>query len=201
VKRTSLAHDAASRVTAYRMANGTRASYTYDNANRVLCLANLGPGGVTLSSSSYAYDAANNRISLVGSDGSLTSWTYDKTYQLTAETRTGVDAYAVTYTYGVRGNRLTRWDGTALTTWSSDVANQLPAISSTGSPSTYAGLPDTHRGLPDTHRLGLPGTHGLPEVARHPPGLPDAHRLARGIPIAANHSECGCLEPLMSPNG
>jgi hypothetical protein len=46
VKRTSLAHDAASRVTAYRMANGTRASYTYENANRVLCLANLGPGGV-----------------------------------------------------------------------------------------------------------------------------------------------------------
>ena len=29
-------------------------------------------------------------------------------------------------------------------------------------------------------------------------GLPDTHRLARGILIAANHSEfgeCGCLEP------
>ena len=26
--------------------------------------------------------------------------------------------------------------------------------------------------------------------------LPDTHRLARGILIAANLSECGCLEPL-----
>jgi hypothetical protein len=51
--------------------------------------------------------------------------------------------------------------------------------------------------LPDTHRL---------EVARHPPfggcqtptvwlGLPDTHRLASGFLIAANRSECGCLEP------
>jgi hypothetical protein len=30
---------------------------------------------------------------------------------------------------------------------------------------------------------------------RGPEGLPDIHRLARGILIAANHSECGCLEP------
>jgi YD repeat-containing protein len=42
---TSWSYDAASRVTAYRMANGTRASYTCDKADRVLCLANLGPGG------------------------------------------------------------------------------------------------------------------------------------------------------------
>jgi hypothetical protein len=38
--------------------------------------------------------------------------------------------------------------------------------------------------FPDTHRLGR--------------WLPDTHRLARGILIAANHSEWGCLEPRRS---
>jgi hypothetical protein len=53
-------------------------------------------------------------------------------------------------------------------------------------------------GLPDTHRLEgcqtLPGTHRL--EGRLTPTV--SHRLARGIPIAANHSECGCLEPLLA---
>jgi RHS repeat-associated protein len=135
---TSWSYDSASRVTAYHLANGTRASYAYDSASRVLRLANLGPGGVTLSSSTYRYDAANNRTQVIGSDSSVTSWTYDNTYQLTAEIRSVNNLYAVTYTYDPRGNRATRWDGSTLETLTYDAANQLTAILTTGGSSTYA---------------------------------------------------------------
>ena len=36
-----------------------------------------------------------------------------------------------------QGNRLTRWDGTTLETWTYDAANQLTAIFTTGTPSSY----------------------------------------------------------------
>lgn len=36
-----------------------------------------------------------------------------------------------------QGNRLTRWDGTTLETWTYDAANQLTAILTTGTPSSY----------------------------------------------------------------
>jgi RHS repeat-associated protein len=132
-------YDAASRVTACHMANGTRASYTYDSANRVLCLSNLGAGGVTISSSAYQYDAANNPISRLGGPaGAVTSWTYDNTYQLLSEIRSVNNEYALTYTYGQRANRNTMQDGTTESNWLYDPANQLTVESPTsGSPTTY----------------------------------------------------------------
>jgi RHS repeat-associated protein len=75
---------------------------------------------------------------VIGSDSSVTSWTYDNTYQLTAEIRSVNNLYAVTYTYDPRGNRATRWDGSTLETLTYDAANQLTAILTTGGSSTYA---------------------------------------------------------------
>jgi YD repeat-containing protein len=45
---TSYRYNAASLVRACLMANGTRASYSYDNANRLFGLANIGPGTAIL---------------------------------------------------------------------------------------------------------------------------------------------------------
>ena len=56
-----LHYDAASRVTGTHFANTTRASYSYDNANRLLQVANLTSTNTTISSFSYALDAVGNR--------------------------------------------------------------------------------------------------------------------------------------------
>jgi RHS repeat-associated protein len=122
---TTWSYDGDNRVTALRLANGARTSYVYDLAGRLLRLANLGPGGATLSSFDYTYDAANNRTRVVEDDGDTTRWTYDNTYQLLAEKRSGADAYAVTYTYDPAGNRLTTWDGTVRSTCTYNDANQI----------------------------------------------------------------------------
>ena len=53
---TSWSYDAASRVIANLLANGTRVSNTYDNANRLVLLANLTSSGTTLSSFNYTYN-------------------------------------------------------------------------------------------------------------------------------------------------
>jgi len=44
-----------------RLANGTRASYSYDAADQVLRLANVTSAATTISSFAYLYDPAGNR--------------------------------------------------------------------------------------------------------------------------------------------
>ena len=58
--------------------------------------------------------------------------TYDDTYQLTRERRSGTDSYDVTYTYDPVGNRLVQNDSGTLTTYTYDAANQIE-IETTGS--------------------------------------------------------------------
>jgi RHS repeat-associated protein len=65
------------------------------------------------------------------------SWSYDKTYELTREWRSGANSYAITYTYDAVGNRLTKKDGGALTTYSYDAANQTRRIQDSTGNTTY----------------------------------------------------------------
>ena len=65
--------------------------------------------------------------------GDRVTWTYDPTYQLTHEQRSGVNSYNVTYTYDPAGNRTLKNDSGALTTSTYDKANRLTyAQDSTG---------------------------------------------------------------------
>ena len=105
-QRATYSYDAASRVTGIHFANTTRASYLYDNANRLLRVANLTSTNTTLSSFSYALDAVGNRKRVVEVTGNRVTWTYDNTYQLTNEQRSGSNSYNITYTYDPVGNRL-----------------------------------------------------------------------------------------------
>ena len=89
---TSWSYDASSRVTAQLLANGVRVSNTYDNADRLLLLANLGSGSTTLSSFAYTYNPVGNRTQVVEVDGSVVTWSYDPTYQLTNERRSGANS-------------------------------------------------------------------------------------------------------------
>ena len=107
-QRATWSYDAASRVTGIHFANTTRASYSYDNANRLLRVANLSSTSTTLSSFSYALDAVGNRLRVVESTGNRVTWSYDNTYQLRNEQRSGSNSYNITYTYDPVGNRLDR---------------------------------------------------------------------------------------------
>ena len=53
------------------------------------------------------------------------TWSYDKTYQLTNEQRSGSNSYNVTYTYGPLGNRTVVINGGVRTTSTYNPANEL----------------------------------------------------------------------------
>src|SRR5438045_717931 len=74
-------------VTGIRFANTTRSSYAYDNAGRLLRLANLSATSTTLSSFAYKLDAVGNRTRVVEASGDRVTWSYDATYQLKNERR------------------------------------------------------------------------------------------------------------------
>jgi RHS repeat-associated protein len=124
-QRATWSYDAASRVTGIHYANTTRTSYLYDNASRLLRVANLSSTSTTLSSFSYALDGVGNRLRVVESSGNRVTWSYDKTYQLRNEQRSGSNSYNITYTYDPVGNRLVLINGGVPTTSTYDVANEL----------------------------------------------------------------------------
>ncbi len=134
---TSWSYDAASRVTAKLLANGTRASYTYDKGDHVLLLANLTSGGTTLSSFNYTYDHIGNRTQVVEANGDVVSWSYDPTYQLTNERRSGANAYNITYSYDPVGNRALMLNGGAPTTYTYNAANELATSQTSSGTTTY----------------------------------------------------------------
>ena len=125
------------RRTVKKLANGTRASFTYDAANRLTKLANLKSDGTTISSFEYKYDRAGNRTSVLEADGSRVTWSYDATYQLLAEHRTGSTPYRNTFTYDSRGNRTLKNEDGARTTYAYDDANQLEYAETASGRTTY----------------------------------------------------------------
>ena len=124
-QRATWSYDAASRVTGIHYANTTRTSYLYDNASQLLRVANLNSTSTTLSSFSYALDGVGNRLRVVESTGNRVTWSYDKTYQLKNEQRSGSNSYNITYTYDPVGNRLILINGGVPTTSTYDAANEL----------------------------------------------------------------------------
>ncbi len=132
--RTSWTFDAAGRQTVQLLANGVRVSLAYDAADRLVRLANLNSTGTTLSSFRDTWDNANNRVNRQEADGTLVSWSYDASYQLTRERRSGTTfAYDTTYSYDPAGNRVLKLDSGARTTITLDAANQLvKTVDSTG---------------------------------------------------------------------
>ena len=134
---TSWSYDAASRVTAQLLANGVRVSNIYDNADRPLLLANLGSGATTLSSFAYTYNPVGDRTQVVEVDGSVVTWSYDPTYQLTNEQRSGTNAYNITYVYDGVGNRTLLVNGGAPTTYVYNSANELETSQTSAGTTTY----------------------------------------------------------------
>jgi RHS repeat-associated protein len=136
-QRATYSYDAASRETGIHFANTTRASNSYDNADRLLRVANFSSTSTTLSSFSYALDAVGNRMHVIEATGNRVTWSYDKTYQLKNEQRSGSNSYNITYTYDPVGNRLVEINGGARTTSAYDASNQLLKSQASGGVTTY----------------------------------------------------------------
>ncbi|REJ96412.1 MAG: RHS repeat protein [Planctomycetota bacterium] len=122
---TTLAYDAAGRQTQTDFGNGTITDMTYDDAGRMTAIGSVKSGSTVINRFTYTYDDAGNRLAVVEDSGDRVTWTYDNTYQLLSEDRSGSSGYAHTFTYDPVGNRLTKDDGTAVTTYTYDAANRL----------------------------------------------------------------------------
>jgi len=114
-----------------------RVSNTYDNADHLLLLANLNSTGTTLSSFNYAYNGVGNRTRVQEVDGSVLTWSYDPTYQLTNEQRSGANSYNITYTYDATGNRTLMVNNGAPTTYAYNAANELATSQTSAGVTTY----------------------------------------------------------------
>lgn len=123
--RATFSYDAADRRTLRKLANGTRTSLSYDNADRLTRIVHLKSSNVTIIGFSYKYDGTGRRTRVVETSGDIVTWTYDATYQLTRERRSGPSSYDVTHTYDPAGNRLVKIDSGARTTATYDGANHL----------------------------------------------------------------------------
>ena len=102
-----------------------------------MSLANLKSDDSVISSFDYACDAVGNRTSVLEANDDRVTWTYDATYQLTNEQRSGVNAYHSTFVYDPGGNRLMKNEDGALTTYTCDTANQLQTSQDASGVTTY----------------------------------------------------------------
>ena len=74
-----------------------------------------------------------NRTQVLEGGTSVVTWSYDETYRLKTEKRSGTGAFSTTYTYDDVGNRTVQQKGGALTSYTYDAANQLvTSVSATG---------------------------------------------------------------------
>jgi YD repeat-containing protein len=89
--------------------NGTKATYGYDNANRVTSLVHTKVSdGSTLVGYTATYDNGNRLTSITEQpSGDVTTFTYDSADNLLTETRTGTKPYSGTYTYDKSNRRKT----------------------------------------------------------------------------------------------
>jgi len=123
-RKTSFSYDLAGRQTLRHDARGVKITQT-DNGDRLTRLSNLKPDNTTLSSFRDTWDNGGNRTSRIENNGDRVTWSYDDTYQLTRERRSGANAYDVTYSYDGAGNRRTKLESGVKTTYTCDGANQL----------------------------------------------------------------------------
>jgi RHS repeat-associated protein len=100
----------------------TRTKYTYDNLNRLTNLTAV-LGSTTITSSTYTYDNAGNRLTKTSPDYSE-AYTYDPLNRLTSTNRNGT-ANQWVYSYDAVGNRLTNQADDVVSSGTYNDSNQL----------------------------------------------------------------------------
>jgi YD repeat-containing protein len=119
--------------------NGAVTTHLFDAAGNLQRIRNVDPAGTPISDLTYGYDRAGNRTIQQEADGTLTTWTYDPTYQLLNERRSGTAGFNATYTYDLAGNRSSEISAGGTTTYAYSPANRvLKATGPAGQVTTYA---------------------------------------------------------------
>jgi YD repeat-containing protein len=137
-KRTSFSLDGLSRESVQRHANGARTSQVYDPAGQLTGLATIRADPTIVNRFTYTYDQAGHRLGVTEAGGDRTTWTYDRSYQLARELRSGLTAFAVTYAYDPAGNRTLQIDAGVRTTSTYDHANELLVANAAGARTSYS---------------------------------------------------------------
>ncbi|MDD5063722.1 MAG: hypothetical protein PHQ35_03040 [Phycisphaerae bacterium] len=136
---TAYRYDSLGKLTQADYPNGSYTLYAYDSQrNWLLSLVNKDSTGAVLSSFSYTYDYAGNRLSVSEYSGSSVTYEYDEIYQLTSETRTGSNAYSISYQYDDVGNRTSMVKDGNTTSYTYNNNNQLLTEAAGGATITYA---------------------------------------------------------------
>ncbi len=141
---TTYGYDAVGNQASVTYPNGTATTYAYDAVNRLLQLANTGPGGL-VSSYTYTLGTAGERTQVVEAGPATTNrtviYTYDPVYRLTREqvdeAGTANDE-TFTYTYDAVGNRATFDRNGVLVTYAYDANDRLLTETSPTRTLTYA---------------------------------------------------------------
>ena len=120
--------DALFRESQRQLANGMTINHIWDADGRETVLKNLNAAGMALAVYSRTYDAVSNPLTVLELDGTMVTFGYDTSYQLTLEQRSGANAYSSSYLYDPVGNRLVENDSGALTTATYDAADQQTVV-------------------------------------------------------------------------
>ena len=119
-------NDVGNRDSVYHSVNGTGTGYTFDVRNRLTKVTNYNNNGNNIISSyEYELNNAGIRTAVIELDGSRVDYGYDDLYRLTSETRTGSNAYSISYTYDNVGNRLTKDHDGVVTSYTYNNRDQL----------------------------------------------------------------------------
>ena len=127
---TNYSYDANGNETGITLPNTATVTKVFDNADRLTSVTNKNSGGTTLSSFSYTYNADNRRATCTESSGDVVSWSYDAQGHMTAESRTGSNAYSASYAVDGVGNRTSQTIGTKTTSFTYNSDDALTATSS-----------------------------------------------------------------------
>jgi YD repeat-containing protein len=120
---TQFAWDNGYRRTQIALPNGTTQDYAFDQVNRITNI-DYKKNGTRFEKYDYSLDAVGNVTALTTLNGNY-SYGYDQAYQLTSESRTGLQAYSKSYSYDSEGNRLTMVNGGTTTNYTYNAADQL----------------------------------------------------------------------------
>jgi RHS repeat-associated protein len=104
---TTIAYDPLSREIRRIMTNGLVTGHVYDTVGNESLLQQTTAAGTMITGYTATYDAVGNRLTVLEVDGTVTTYAYDPTYQMTSEQRSGTVSIAVSYTYDPLGNPLT----------------------------------------------------------------------------------------------
>jgi RHS repeat-associated protein len=122
-RSASYTYDDAGRLITTTYPNGVVTTNTYDIADRLTGISTV-KSATTILSITYTLDDVGNRLAMVDGSGT-TSYTYDELNRLTGVSYPTGSPASVSYTYDAMGNRLTLVEDGVTTSYSYDAADRL----------------------------------------------------------------------------